>query len=365
MTTILGHSSESWLQQPIPGLCQKYREQAFLRQQKLTKPPGSLGRLESLAIALSSMQKTLRPNVDRVNISVFAADHGVTMEGVSLFPQSVTGQMVKNFIQGGAAINILASQINAELEVVDVGVVSRVDTGDLLVVDRAGPGTRNIVCHEAMTKCQLDKAMGSGRRSVERAYGSGCNLFIGGEMGIGNTTSASAMLCVLLDESLITSVGPGTGLNDAGVRRKQKIVQQAVNKHRWCCSSPLSILRCLGGFEIAALVAAYLRCAQLGIPVLVDGFIASVAALVAVQIQTESSQWFLYSHYSQEPGHRSVLSALKAKPLVDFSMRLGEASGAALVVPLIRAACALQNDMATFDQAHVSPSIVALKNKKS
>lgn len=327
---------------------------ARARQAQLTKPPGALGRLEDLAIRLAALQGTERPCADRVHITVFAGDHGVAAEGVSAFPQAVTAEMVRNFARGGAAVSVAARALGATLEVINLGTV--IATGPLAGVKTCdlGRGTANITVAPAMTVQQLAAAMNAGRHAVERARLDGVQVFVGGEMGIGNSTAATALVCALLDAPPAGIAGPGTGLDAAGVARKVQVVQRALALHRGRASTPLELLRCLGGFEIAALTGAYIACAHLGLPVLIDGFISSAAALAALRLCPGADAWFLFAHASAEPGHRIVLEALAARPLLDLDMRLGEGSGAAVAVPLLRLACALHNGMATFAQAGVS-----------
>jgi nicotinate-nucleotide--dimethylbenzimidazole phosphoribosyltransferase len=323
------------------------------RQAELTKPAGSLGRLETLAARLAAMQASERPSLARVWISVFAADHGVAEEGVSAYPQSVTREMCRVFVAGGAAISVLAREIGAALEVVDAGVAEPLASPGI-VDARAGSGTANFTRGAAMSETQRDRALGGGTEAVSRARSYDAQLFIGGEMGIANTTAAAALACALLRVGPERLVGPGTGLDAAGVRRKCEVIETALRLHGEALDAPAEILRRLGGFEIAALTGAYLAAAAASIPVLVDGFIASVAALLAVRVQPACADWFLYAHRSAEPGHRLVLEELGAEPLIDLGMRLGEGSGAGLAVPLLRAACALHNQMATFTEAGVS-----------
>lgn len=309
-----------------------------------------------MAARLAALQATPRPSIDKVWISVFAADHGVANERVSAFPQAVTAQMVANFARGGAAINVLARQVNARLEVIDVGIVEASPELPGVISARAASGTANFVQGEAMTEGQLSSALQSGRDASKRALGNGSQLFIGGDMGIANTTSASALACALLDDQPQRLVGPGTGLDSEGVAHKRDVVNKALARHPDARHDPLRALRCLGGFEIAALVGAYIHCAQNRLPVVVDGFITTVAALLAMRITPNVHQWFIYAHRSQEPGHDVVLRALDAQPLLNLSMRLGEGSGAALAVPILRAACALHREMATFAEAQISQS---------
>lgn len=344
--------SYRWYEDPIPGPDLAALAAARERQSQLTKPPGSLGRLEALGIALAAMQGTQRPRVENVWITVFAGDHGVTAEGVSAFPQVVTAEMVRNFARGGAAISVLAEEWKARLEVVNVGTVQALEELSGVLDARVGPGTANFVHEPAMTVAQLHDALAAGHHAAERAAIGGAHLFVGGEMGIGNTTSATAVACALLDLPAARLAGPGTGLDAAGVGRKAQAVERALARHRG--DRPLDALQRLGGFEIAALAGAYLRCGQLGVPVLVDGFITTVAALAAVRLQPELAAWLFYAHRSAEPGHRQLLDALGVEPLLALDMRLGEGSGAAVAVPILRAAAALHSRMATFAEAGVS-----------
>ena len=323
------------------------------RQTQLTKPPGALGTLESLAIRFASFQGTATPRLDRVHIAVFAADHGIAASGVSAYPQSVTAAMVRNFVAGGAAISVLARELGATLEVIDVGTLG--DPPGAGVIDaRIAPGTRDFTTGPAMSDDELTRALRTGVDSAERAHAANAQLYIGGDMGIGNTTAATAIIAAVLSLAPSTVTGPGTGLDAAGVVRKARIIQQALWLHQSYCATPIETLRRLGGFEIAALTGAMTRAAQLGLPVLVDGFITSAAALVAVRVEPAVADWLLYSHRSAEPGHATLLEALGATPLLDLGMRLGEGSGAAVAVPLLRLACAIHAGMATFAEAGIA-----------
>jgi nicotinate-nucleotide--dimethylbenzimidazole phosphoribosyltransferase len=343
-----------WFAAPAAAPDRMAEAAALARQGSLTKPHGSLGRLEAVAVRLAALQRTARPRVDRVRIAVFAADHGVAAEGVSAFPQAVTGQMLANFAVGGAAICVLARALGADLELVDLGTAGApLDLPGVLAV-RLGPGTANLAEGPAMTGAQLAAALAQGGAAVRRALALGTNLFIAGEMGIANTTSAAALACALLGREAGALTGPGTGLDEGGVAHKAAVVARALGLHRPHLADPLEALRRLGGFEIAAMTGAYAACAQAGLPALVDGFIASVAALTAVRLCHGAGDWLLYSHRSAEPGHALVLAALGAEPLLALGMRLGEGSGAAAAVPLLRLACALHGGMATFAEAGVS-----------
>ncbi|MFP4611041.1 MAG: nicotinate-nucleotide--dimethylbenzimidazole phosphoribosyltransferase, partial [Thiohalophilus sp.] len=332
--------SAPWWQQPAQAIDENARLAAQQRQSQLTKPPGSLGRLESLVIQLAGLQANVRPVIEQCWVAVFAADHGIAHQGVSAFPQIVTTEMVRNFARGGAAISVLAAQQNARLEVVNVGTAH--DPGKLpgVVDQRIGEGTADFSRQAAMTVEQGQAALAAGRDSVRRALEAGSQLYIGGEMGIANTTSAAALGCVLLQQAAGALVGPGTGLDDSGVRHKAAVIDAAIARHNLDPTDVQQVLNCFGGFEIAALGGAFMHAAQRGLPVLVDGFICSVAALIAERLLPGSKQWFIYSHRSAEPGHRAILNALGAEPLLDLGMRLGEGSGAAVALSLLRHACA-------------------------
>jgi nicotinate-nucleotide--dimethylbenzimidazole phosphoribosyltransferase len=346
--------SEQWWQHGCKALDIPARNKARERQQQLTKPAGSLGQLEHLAVELAAMQGSQRPQVEQLWVSIFAGDHGVVAEGVSAFPQAVTGQMLRNFVSGGAAISVLAKQLGATLEVIDLGTALPLEPLRGVHHLHLGAGTQNFAQGPAMSVTQLLQALDAGQASVQRAREAGSQLFIGGEMGIGNTTAATAMACVLLECAALEMVGPGTGLDSAGVAHKAEVIELALELHRPQISEPIDILQRLGGFEIAALSGAYLACAQQGITALVDGFICSVAALLAVRLNPECRFWLLFAHCGAEPGHQRVLKALQAEPLLDLGLRLGEGSGAALAVPLLQLACSLHNDMATFAEAAVA-----------
>ncbi|WP_130931366.1 nicotinate-nucleotide--dimethylbenzimidazole phosphoribosyltransferase [Pseudomonas sp. Sample_24] len=346
--------TSSWWLAPCKPLDTQVLELAQARQQQLTKPAGSLGQLESLAVQLAGLQGQVKPSLDQVWIAIFAGDHGVVAEGVSAYPQEVTGQMLHNFVNGGAAISVLARQLGASLEVVDLGTVTPSLNLPNVRHLNIGPGTANFVQGSAMTQAQGELALQAGRDSVLRAIATGAQLFIGGEMGIGNTTAASALACALLDCPVMHLTGPGTGLNAQGVSHKAQVIERALTLHAAQRGDALLTLFNLGGFEVAALVGAYLACAQEGVAVLVDGFICSVAALVAVRLNPQCRPWLLFAHRGAEPGHRHVLETLNAEPLLDLGLRLGEGSGAALAVPLLRLACDLHGQMATFAEAAVA-----------
>ena len=346
--------SNSWWLQPCQPIDTLVLQQAQERQRQLTKPAGSLGQLEEVAVQLAGLQQQLKPAVDKVWIAIFAGDHGIVAEGVSPYPQEVTWQMLLNFVNGGAAISVIARQLDAQLEVIDLGTATSVDNLPGVRHERVGPGTRNFAKTPAMTREQGEQALQVGRDSAQRALAAGTQLFIGGEMGIGNTSSAAALACALLNCPITDLAGPGTGLDAAGVSHKAQVIQRALETHASLPDEPLDRLFCFGGFEVVALVGAYLACAQAGIAVLVDGYICTVAALVATRLNPACRDWMLFGHRGAEPGHRHVLQALEATPLLDLGLRLGEASGAALAVPLLRLACDLHGQMATFAEAAVA-----------
>jgi nicotinate-nucleotide--dimethylbenzimidazole phosphoribosyltransferase len=331
-----------------------FYEQAAQRQSVLTKPAGSLGRLENIAVQLAGLQGTDKPALERIHISIFVGDHGICEEGISAFPQAVTAQMIANFANGGAAISVLAKSLGAELEVVNLGTVSDEPSRLPGVIDaRIAPGTRNFTLTDAMSREQVCAALNHGDAAAQRAADNGCQLFIGGEMGIGNTTSATAIACALMGKNPTQLAGPGTGLDTAGVRHKAEVIIRALQRHN-DDQDPLAVLEAFAGFEIAALTGAIAGCAARSIPVLVDGFIVSVAALIAVNQQPDIRPWLLFAHLSAEPGHQAILAELNAEPLLDLGMRLGEGSGAAMAIPLLRLACELHNKMASFTDAGVS-----------
>ena len=319
----------------------------------LTKPPGSLGALEELAIQLSAITGELKPIVTPPAVLVFAADHGVAAEGVSAFPQEVTAQMVANFVNGGAAINVFARQIGAQIEVVDVGVAATLTIpGVTLAKVRAG--TANMVVEDAMHADEALAAIDVGIMAIERAKKAGAKCIIVGEMGIANTTASSAMLAVLTGERVASLVGVGTGINPQQLVHKVAVIERAIAARNANPQAPLDVLVKLGGLEIAAMTGAYLAAASQRLPAIVDGFIATVAALIACRLCSAVRGYLIFGHRSQEPGHDVALKALGAKPLLDMGMRLGEGSGAALAYPLLQAATAMMEEMATFDSAGIN-----------
>jgi len=338
---------------PRPDLSAEVR--ARQRQARLTKPAGSLGQLEELAVKLASLGSTDRPSIAAPHILIFAGDHGITQEGVSAYPSDVTGQMLANFVSGGAAISVLAREQRAALQVIDTGTfLHRAPDG--VHVDKVAYGTRNFRREEALSEEELFHALGAGRDAANRAIDEGADLLILGEMGIGNTSAATAIAAALLDGDVAALAGAGTGLNADGLSHKTRVISESLGFHKLDGGGALAAdaLRKVGGHEIAALVGAAITAAQERVPVLVDGFICSSAMLAAVGANPGLRDWLLFSHRSTENGHAAILTALNADPLFDLGLRLGEGSGAALALPLLRLACTLHNEMATFDSAGVS-----------
>jgi len=335
-------------------LCIASREAAIARQAQLTKPAGSLGQLESIAIQLAAMQGTDAPSIQRPYIAIFAGDHGIASEGVSAFPQVVTGEMIRNFARGGAAISVLAKAQNALLHVYNCGTAYPIEPLTSVTDRSIAAGTFNFLQQAAMTETQCSQALAIGKEAVENAVAQGCDLFIAGEMGIANTTPATAIASVLLAADPAQITGRGTGIDDATLTHKIQVIRLGIQHHQTELNSPLSTLQHLGGFEIAAIAGAYIAAAQAGLPILVDGFISSTAALVAVKHNPSVRDWMFFAHASAEPGHATMMQALAAKPLLDLAMRLGEGSGAGVAISLLRLACDLHNQMATFADAGVS-----------
>ncbi|WP_293763466.1 nicotinate-nucleotide--dimethylbenzimidazole phosphoribosyltransferase [uncultured Aquitalea sp.] len=326
---------------------------ARARQSVLTKPAGSLGVLEDVACRFAAWQGKTCPDAIKPAITVFAGDHGVTEEGVSAYPSVVTGEMVKNFVAGGAAICVLARALEARLEVVDAGVMSPLD-GLPIVHARVRAASANLAVGPAMSLSEAQAALDVGRDAARRAVTAGANLLIAGDMGIGNTTPSAALICHLAGQDADAIVGRGTGIDDATLINKRRVVKQALARLAGQQQDGLTVLAELGGLEIAAMAGFYLEGAQLGVPSLVDGFIASAAALAARAIEPTVADWLLASHRSEETGHALALQALGLTPLVALGMRLGEGSGAAASVPLLQLAIRLHNEMATFAEAGVT-----------
>jgi len=333
---------------------ERHKEAALARQDQLTKPRGALGRLEQVAVTLAALQATETPSAERAPILLFAGDHGIAAQGVSAYPPEVTVQMLRSFATGGAAIAVLARTLGCSLHVVDAGTLaSEVIPG--VIIDKPRHGTRDFSREPALSEAEVAFALECGRRAVARLADHAPELIILGEMGIGNTTAAAAIAAALLPCPPVDIVGSGTGLDGEGRARKARVIADALALHGLTSGAPAEdVLGAVGGLEILAITGAMISAAQQRVPVLVDGFIVSVAALVAVKLTPSCRPWLMFAHRSAERGHGIVLDALDARPLIDLDLRLGEASGAAIALPLLRMACALHNEMATFAEAAVS-----------
>jgi len=336
---------------PIAPLHQPELAQALrVRIDQKTKPLGALGQLEDLMLTLGLILGTETPALDAPQMLVFAGDHGLAARGVSAYPSDVTWQMVENFLAGGAAVSVLARQHGLALTVVDAGVRHDFAPRPGLVIVKVAPGTADALDGPAMSVAQCEVAITRGRQVLRDRPG---NAVLFGEMGIGNTSAAALLLARLANHPIEACVGRGTGLDDAQLQRKTAVLAQVLAKHA-DASEPLAALAAFGGFEIAMMVGAMLQAAQERRVVVVDGFIASSAVLVAARLQPAVLERCVFAHRSNESGHRLMLDALGAKPLLDLGLRLGEGSGAALAWPLLESACKILGEMASFAQAGVS-----------
>jgi nicotinate-nucleotide--dimethylbenzimidazole phosphoribosyltransferase len=319
-----------------------------------TKPLGALGLLEPIALQIGLIQNMLMPQLTKPALLVFAGDHGVVESGVSPYPQAVTAQMVLNFLRGGAAINVFARQHNMQLRVVDAGVNHSFDSHPDLTDAKVGFGTRNFLLEPAMTLEQCGQALATGAELAQKEISVGCNVLGFGEMGIGNTSSASCLMSVLCNMPIEQCVGRGTGFDDAGLAKKTAILKQALAQHQLSDADVMQALATFGGFEIAMMAGAMLGAAQQNAVLLIDGFIATAALLVAYRLQPNILHYCIFTHCSGEAGHRQLLAYFDAKPLLDAGLRLGEGTGAALAYPLVQAAVNFLNEMASFESAGVS-----------
>ena len=315
-----------------------------------TKPVGSLGQIEALAATLARVQGTLRPRAETCTLTIFAGDHGMAEAGVSAFPQAVTRQMVLNFLAGGAAANVFAASVGADIQVVDAGVAGEPIADERLITKRIAPGTSNAIEHAAMSAADVAKAMASGR---EIGQGVSSDVACFGEMGIGNTSSAALVAAKILGRPVADLIGRGTGLDDAGMARKRTLLQQAEARTPSQLSADIALQE-YGGFEIAMMAGAMLGAAENRRVVIVDGFIATAASLSAQRLEPGCETAFVYAHQSAEAGHGIMLEALGAAPLLQLDLRLGEGTGALLAYPLVKAAAAMLSDMASFESAGVS-----------
>jgi nicotinate-nucleotide--dimethylbenzimidazole phosphoribosyltransferase len=343
---------------PVPPPDAGVAAAARARQDTLTKPKGALGRLEDLSVWVASCQNNCPPKqFDRARVVVFAGDHGVARTGVSAYPPEVTAQMVANFEAGGAAINVLADIAGATVRVVDVAVDAPPDWGALTKqagVHKVRRGSGDITVQDALTDDEAARALAAGRTVADEEVDAGADLLIAGDMGIGNTTAAAVLVAALTNAEPVAVVGFGTGIDDAGWARKTAAVRDALFRTRPMLPDPVALLRCAGGADLAAMAGFCAQAAVRRTPLLLDGMAVTAAALVAERLAPGARHWWQAGHRSTEPGHTLALAALELEPILDLRMRLGEGTGAALALPVLRAAVATLSSMATFTEAGVS-----------
>ena len=328
---------------------------ARARHDNLTKPPGSLGRLEDLSVWVSSCQGVCPPRpFQRARVVVFAGDHGVTSAGVSAYPAEVTAQMVANFEAGGAAINVLAEVAGAIVRVVDVAVDAPEPLSPSIGAHKVRRGSGNIAVEDALTDDEVAAALDAGRRIADEEVDSGADILIAGDMGIGNTTPATTLIAALTDSEPVAVVGRGTGVDDAGWARKTAAIRDALFRSRAAAGDPVALLRICGGADLAAMAGFCAQAAVRRTPLLLDGVVVTAAALVAEELAPGARQWWQAGHRSTEPAHAVALRRLDLEPIVDMRMRLGEGTGAAVALPIVRAAVAALASMATFDEAGIT-----------
>lgn len=341
----------------IGPLNERAMAEARARQDILTKPQGSLGRLEALSVQIAGITGQALPRIVHTAIITMAGDHGVVAEGVSAYPQEVTPQMVYNMLRGGAAINVLARHVGARVVVVDMGVAAELEPHPGLVSAKIAYGTANIARGPAMTRQQAVDAILAGQSVVQQEQMKGLDIVGTGDMGIGNTTPSAAIAAVFTGKPVADIVGRGTGVDDAGLERKRRAVERALDANCPDARDGLDVLHKVGGFEIAGLTGVILAGAALRIPVVIDGFISTAAAMVAVALAPHVRPYLIAAHRSQERGHQLMLEWLGLEPLLDMDMRLGEGTGAALGISLAEAACKILSEMATFGEAGVSERV--------
>lgn len=325
------------------------------RQDRLTKPPGALGQLEDVGIRLAGLAGSCPPPLPTpATVAVFAADHGVHAQGVSPWPQEVTAQMVGNFLVGGAAVNVLAAQVGAQVVVVDVGVATTLDAAPGLLQHKVRAGTRDLAVEPAMTRAEAVQALEVGITVAQQLIDDGARCLLSGDMGIANTTASAALIAAFTGRDPGEVTGRGTGVDDATLAHKTDVVRRALALHAPDPADPVAVLAAVGGLEHAAIAGLVLAAAAARVPVLLDGVIAGAAALAAVALAPDAVDACIAGHRSAEPGHAVALASLGLRPLVDLELRLGEGTGAVLALPLVQGAAAVLRDMATFDSAGVT-----------
>jgi nicotinate-nucleotide--dimethylbenzimidazole phosphoribosyltransferase len=353
MTSVSAATIEGLIRHIAPP-SETWRDMARAHLDTLTKPPGSLGRLEDLAAQMAAIRQEQFGDPVSKAVYIFAADHGVTAEGVSAYPREVTHQMVLNFLAQGAAINVLARLHNVRLSVVDVGVDADFQEISGLLHHKIRRGTRNMRHEAAMSDDELSAALSVGAQLANEAAATGVTLLAIGEMGIGNTTAASVITCALTGASAKSATGRGTGVQNEAHLRKIRVAEETVTRHFGIAAVPLDILRCAGGLEIAAMTGMVLGAARHRLGIVVDGFISTAAAALAVAIEPNVRGYLIAGHRSEEPGHQLLLDSLQLTPVLSLGMRLGEGTGAVLAMPMIESAICLYHQMATFTSAGVS-----------
>ncbi|MCW7079976.1 MAG: nicotinate-nucleotide--dimethylbenzimidazole phosphoribosyltransferase [Candidatus Methanospirare jalkutatii] len=346
----------------IPPLDEEAMRKARERQDRLTKPKGSLGFLEEISVLIAGMTANERPRIEKKLVLTLAADHGVAEEGVSVYPREVTAQMVRNFLRGGAAINVLARHVGARHVVVDVGVAEDVhadaDVAANFVVKKVAYGTRNFLKEPAMSREQAERAVRAGMEVLEEEFerSNGLDIIAVGDMGIANTTASSAVVAALTGAEPEDVTGRGTGISEERFRRKVEVVKQGIERNK-PFEDALDVLAKVGGFEIGGIAGVILAAAARRVPVLIDGFIASAGALLAYKLNPHARNYMLAGHLSAERGHAFVLNYLNLRPILQLDMRLGEGTGAALAISIVEAACKILDEMHTFEEAGVSENV--------
>mgnify|MGYP005847491199 CR=1 FL=1 len=341
----------------IGALDEQAMAAASARQDELTKPKGSLGRLEELSIRVAGITEDPLPRIRDKAVIVMAGDHGVAVEGVSAYPSEVTPQMVYNFLRGGAAINVLARHVGARVVVVDMGVATDLEPHPDLLVRKIGYGTRSFAVGPAMTRDEAVKSIEVGIEVVEAEIARGLDIVGTGDMGIGNTTPSSAIVAAMTGAPVASVTGRGTGLDDRGLRNKIQIIERSLELNRPDPEDPLDVLAKVGGFEIGGLAGVMLGAAASRVPVVIDGFISGAAALIATGLCPRLADFLIAAHNSVEIGHRTMLGRMGLVPLFDFNLRLGEGTGAVLAISMVEAATKILSEMATFSEAGVSEAV--------
>jgi nicotinate-nucleotide--dimethylbenzimidazole phosphoribosyltransferase len=341
----------------IPPLDEAAMAVARARQDRLTKPQGSLGRLEAVSIQVAGITGQPRPRIQMPVIIVMAADHGIARQGVSAYPPEVTGQMVLNFLRGGAAIDVMARHVGARVVVVDMGVASNIPPHPELICIRIAQGTHDMSQGPAMTRDQAIQALEAGIRIAQDQINHGADVIGTGDMGIGNTTASSAIAAVITGRPVAEVTGRGTGVSDAQLARKIALIEQTIRINTPRSDDALDVLSKVGGLEIAGLAGVILGAAARRVPVVIDGFISGAAALIATGLAPQARDYMIAAHMSVERGHPAILHHLGLTPLLDLDLRLGEGTGAALGISLVQVSLKILNEMATFDEAGVSEKV--------